>query len=44
MNGTWRDEHPKKILETKYLSSNVKRFRTTKPKDYQFIPGRQRIL
>ncbi len=39
MNGTWRDEYPIKILETEYLTHNVKRIRTTKPKGYQFIPG-----
>lgn len=39
MNGTWRDEYRIKILETEYLTPNVKRFRTTKPKGYQFIPG-----
>lgn len=39
MNGTWRDEYPIKILETEYLTPNVKRFRTTKPEGYQFIPG-----
>ncbi|MGO3183357.1 MAG: flavodoxin reductase [Aequorivita sp.] len=39
MNGTWRDEHHIKILETEYLTPNVKRFRTTKPEGYQFIPG-----
>lgn len=39
MNGTWRDQHPIKILETEYLTPNVKRFRTTKPKGYKFIPG-----
>lgn len=39
MNGTWRDEYPIKIIETEYLTHNVKRFRTTKPEGYQFIPG-----
>lgn len=39
MNGTWRDEYCIKILETVYLTHNVKRIRTTKPKGYQFIPG-----
>lgn len=39
MNGTWRDEYPITLLETEYLTPNVKRFRTTKPKGYQFIPG-----
>lgn len=39
MNGTWRDEHPIKILETQYLTHNVKRFRTTRPEGYQFNPG-----
>lgn len=39
MNGTWRDEHHIKILETEYLTPNVKRFRTTKPEGYQFLPG-----
>lgn len=39
MNGTWRDEHPLKIIETEYLTHNVKRFRMTKPEGYQFIPG-----
>lgn len=39
MNGTWRDEYPIEILETEYLTHNVKRIRTTKPKGYQFIPG-----
>lgn len=39
MNGTWRDEHPVKILETEYITHNVKRFRVSKPEGYQFIPG-----
>lgn len=39
MNGTWRDEYPITILETEYVAHNVKRFRTTKPEGYQFIPG-----
>lgn len=39
MNGTWRDEYPINILEIEQLSHDVKRFKTTKPKGYQFIPG-----
>ncbi len=39
MNGTWRDEYHIEILETEYVTHNVKRFRTTKPEGYQFIPG-----
>lgn len=39
MNGSWRDEYIIEILETEYLTPDVRRFRTTKPKDYQFIPG-----
>lgn len=39
MNGTWREEYPITILETEYVTHNVKRFRTTKPDGYQFIPG-----
>lgn len=39
MNGSWQDEHFIKILETAYLTHDVKRFRTTKPDGYQFIPG-----
>lgn len=39
MNGTWTDEYFVKILEIKRITHNVKRFRVTKPKEYQFIPG-----
>lgn len=39
MNGTWRDEYHIQILETEYVTHNVKRFKTTKPEGYQFIPG-----
>lgn len=39
MNGSWQDEHFIKILETEYLTHDVKRFRTIKPDGYQFIPG-----
>lgn len=39
MNGSWQDENFVKILETKYLTPDVKRFRVTKPEGYQFTPG-----
>lgn len=39
MNGTWRDEYSIQIIETTYLTHDVKRIRTTKPEGYQFIPG-----
>ncbi len=39
MNKTWRDENHVKILETCYLTHDVKRIRVTKPEGYQFTPG-----
>lgn len=39
MNGSWRDENHIKILETQYLTHDVKRIRTTKPDGYHFTPG-----
>lgn len=39
MNGSWQDENLVKILETKCLTHDVKRFRVTKPTGYQFVPG-----
>ncbi|MCO5247988.1 MAG: flavodoxin reductase [Chitinophagales bacterium] len=39
MNGTWQDENFIQILETEYLTHDVKRFKVTKPEGYQFIPG-----
>lgn len=39
MNGSWRDENHIQILETQYLTHDVKRFRVTKPEGYHFNPG-----
>ena len=39
MNGSWQDEHYIKIIDKTYLTHDVIRLRTTKPKGYQFIPG-----
>lgn len=39
MNKGWRDENHIRIIETEYLTHDVKRFRVTKPEGYQFAPG-----
>lgn len=39
MNGSWKDENHIKVLETAYLTHDVKRFRVTKPEGYHFAPG-----
>lgn len=39
MNGSWEDENFVRIIETQYLTHDVKRFRVTKPDGYQFVPG-----
>lgn len=39
MKGDWRKAHKIEILETAYLTHDVKRIRTSKPEGYQFVPG-----
>lgn len=39
MNGSWRDENHIIILETDYITHDVKRFKVTKPEGYHFTPG-----
>lgn len=39
MNGSWQDENFVKIIETQYLTHDVKRVRVTKPDGYHFVPG-----